>query len=193
MKDIVSVLSSMLDELENCRRCELYRTRKKPVLGDGNPYSEVMLVGEAPGKMEDELGKPFVGKAGRLLDDMLAEIGLSRADIYITNVVKCRPPHNRDPKKVEIEACKVYLERQIELIRPKVVMTLGRFASAVILAPLKLSSIRGRIFMTKFANHSFKVIPTYHPAFILRNPHYIETYRADFIRLSQLIEDPSYI
>jgi len=186
---VKEILSGIKEELWECKRCPLHLTRTNPVLGDGNPCSKIMLVGEAPGKSEDLQGLPFVGRAGKLLDEMLEEIGLNRDKVYITNIVKCRPPSNRDPKDSEIEACKPFLYRQLTLIQPKLVITLGRFSLWTFLSKgVKISQVRGKIFHRIMGKLELIVFPTYHPAYILRNPHQLGTYKEDFRTIRNLIE-----
>lgn len=152
----------------HCTRCELHRTRTQGVFGVGDRHAEWLIVGEAPGADEDRLGEPFVGQAGKLLDAMLAAIGLKRGEnVYIANVLKSRPPKNRDPSPEEVAACLPYLERQIELIQPKLMLALGRFAAqSLLVTDTAISRLRGVV-------HSYRGIPlvvTYHPAYLLRNP-----------------------
>ncbi len=163
--------ASMKERLWECRACPLHKTRKNPVLGEGNPRAELMFVGEAPGLEEDEQGRPFVGPAGQLLTKMISAMGLKREEIYITNVVKCRPPSNRDPEPEEVGACIPFLWEQIESIRPKVICCLGRISARSLLGLSKdmpLTQVRGRWKELK----GIKVLATYHPSFLLRNPHY---------------------
>jgi uracil-DNA glycosylase family 4 len=164
-----SVSLSRFQELEAealaCTACRLAEGRTHVVFGDGNPQAEVVFVGEAPGQREDELGLPFVGPSGRLLDRLLGEIGLQRGDVYIGNVVKCRPPNNRDPRPDEIEACKGYLREQLRLIDPKVVVTLGNFSSKLLLnTETGITRLRG----TAYQWWGRFLIPTFHPAAALR-------------------------
>ena len=152
----------------NCTRCDLHRTRTQGVFGVGDRHAEWLIVGEAPGAEEDRLGEPFVGQAGKLLDAMLAAIGLRRGEnVYIANVLKSRPPRNRDPDPQEVAACLPYLERQIDLIQPKLVLALGRFAAqSLLVTDTAISRLRGQV-------HNYRGIPlvvTYHPAYLLRNP-----------------------
>ncbi len=154
-------------EVVECTRCELHATRTQGVLGVGDVNADWLIIGEAPGADEDRLGEPFVGQAGKLLDAMLAAIGLKRGeDVFIANVLKSRPPGNRDPKPDEVAACLPYLERQIELIRPKLILALGRFAAQSLLASTEsIARMRGR-------QHAYQGVPlivTYHPAYLLRN------------------------
>ncbi len=154
-------------ECAQCRVCALCQTRHSVVFGTGNPQAEVLLVGEAPGANEDEQGIPFVGRAGKFLDDMLAIIGLDRTKVYITNIVKCRPPGNRDPLNVEQDACIGYLYRQIALIRPKILVCLGRVAAKRLIDP--------KFLITKERGQwrdvdGMRVMATYHPSALLRDP-----------------------
>jgi uracil-DNA glycosylase family 4 len=158
------LLHRVRKEVENCKRCELHKKRKKVVFGDGNPYSQLLIIGEAPGKEEDENGIPFVGRAGKLLRKLLREAGLK--EFYITNVVKCRPPNNRTPLKKEIEACLPFLEKQIAILKPKIILVLGNTALKALTGEShKLTDVRGRMLET-----SQKLIyPSFHPSFALRN------------------------
>lgn len=162
---------------KNCKKCKLHEYRTQVVFGVGNPEAELMFVGEAPGYNEDVQGEPFVGAAGKLLDRiLLEEASLTRKEVYITNVVKCRPPNNRNPEEDEIIACNPYLLKQIEIIKPKVICALGNFAAKTLLGKNDgISKIRGKIFYA----HQAKVIPTYHPAAILRNPNLIDVFKED--------------
>jgi len=135
----MNTLKSINEEILSCQKCGLYKTRTHAVPGDGNMNADIMFVGEAPGKAEDIQGKPFVGAAGKFLDELLAEIDLKRSDIFITNIVKCRPPNNRDPQDNEISVCWPYLEEQVKLIKPKLIITLGRYAMNRFLPDLKIS------------------------------------------------------
>jgi uracil-DNA glycosylase len=150
-----------------CTKCRLAETRTNVVIGTGNPDAELMFVGEAPGRDEDLAGIPFVGRAGQLLTDIIKAMGFARDQVYIANVIKCRPPENRNPEADEIEQCRPFLERQIELVNPRVIVTLGRFAfQSMIDADMAISAARGNWFQLG----SVKVMPTYHPAYLLRNP-----------------------
>ena len=158
------------EELQNecmqCRACALAGTRKNVVFGTGTPQAEVLFVGEGPGANEDEQGLPFVGAAGRLLDDMLAMIGLCREAVYITNIVKCRPPQNRDPADTERKACKGYLRRQVAMMRPKIIVCLGRIAAAELIRPdFKITQEHGQF----FEKNGVLMTALYHPAALLRD------------------------
>ena len=159
--------NQLRQEANRCKKCELHTTRTNVVFGTGNENADLMFVGEAPGRDEDENGEPFVGRAGQLLTKVIEAMELTREKVYIANVIKCRPPNNRNPKRTEIESCEPYLIRQIELIKPKVICALGTFATQMLLrTEAKISSLRGNF-------HEYrgtKVMPTYHPAYLLRNP-----------------------
>ena len=151
----------------NCRACALAETRTNVVFGVGNPRSEVLFIGEAPGANEDAQGEPFVGRAGKLLDDMLAMIGLDRSKIYITNSVKCRPPQNRDPLNTEKDACRGFLRRQVELMQPKIIVCLGRISAAeIIKEDFKITQEHGQF----FERGGIQMMALYHPAALLRDP-----------------------
>jgi len=161
---------SLRAEVMRCTRCSLHAGRTQGVLGVGNPQAEWMVIGEAPGAEEDRRGEPFVGRAGQLLDAMLRAIGLSRAqNVYIANVLKSRPPNNRDPQPDEVAACLPYLRRQIELVRPRLLLAVGRIAAQNLLATEEsLSRLRGRVH--RFGELNTPLVVTYHPAYLLRNP-----------------------
>ena len=162
------LLLEYAEATSTCTRCPLAATRTQVVFGSGDPHAELMFVGEAPGFHEDKNGVPFVGQAGKLLETLLNGIGLSRADVYIANVLKCRPPGNRDPQPEEIEACEGHLFKQIELIRPKVVVALGTFAAQTLLGlRVPISRLRGHW----YDYHGVRLMPTLHPAYLLRNPN----------------------
>ena len=168
----------------NCRSCGLAETRTNVVFGVGNPEAEVLFIGEALGANEDAQGEPFVGRAGKLLDDMLAMIGLDRSKIYITNSVKCRPPQNRDPLNTEKEACRGYLKRQVELMRPKIIVCLGRISAAeIIKEDFKITQEHGRF----FERGGIQMMALYHPAALLRDPRKKPETFEDLKRLQQKI------
>lgn len=162
-------LDDIRRELGDCTRCRLHEGRNHLVFGEGNPHALLVFVGEAPGREEDLQGKPFVGRAGELLTRIIEAIGLTRKQVYITNIIKCRPPNNRDPRPDEIKICLPFLLKQLEAIRPKIICALGTFAAQTLLGTEnKISSLRGR-----FHDYSgAKLMPTYHPAFLLRNPQF---------------------
>lgn len=172
-------------EVISCTRCVLSETRTKAVPGDGSPNAAVLFIGEGPGQNEDEQGLPFVGRAGKLLDSLLDEVPLKREDVYITNVVKCRPPGNRDPEPDEVAACLPYLEAQIELIDPRVIVTLGRHSMLRFYPQGKISNDHGRI----ISIGKRVLLPVYHPAAALRNPRLNETLRADMRRIPEAVRE----
>jgi uracil-DNA glycosylase family 4 len=173
-------------QAHDCTVCRLSETRTNVVFGAGNPDADVIFVGEGPGQQEDEQGLPFVGRSGQLLEKLLGEIGLTRDDVYITNVVKCRPPKNRDPRSDEIDACKEYLREQLELIQPMVAVTLGNFSSKLLL--------RTETGITKLRGQAYEwwgrlLVPTFHPAAALRgNPRVLADMRVDFQTIQAIIE-----
>jgi uracil-DNA glycosylase len=171
-----------------CTRCRLSQGRTQVVFGAGNPHADVMFVGEAPGFHEDKQGIPFVGQAGKLLDRLLAGVELRREDVYIANVLKCRPPGNRDPQPDEIESCEPHLFRQIELIEPKVIATLGNFATKLLSGrPLGITRVHGQEQPLTIAGRSVLLYPLYHPAAALYTPAMLKVLEADFARLPELV------
>jgi DNA polymerase len=181
-------LEELQQEASGCTRCRLAEGRTQVVFGVGNPDADLMFVGEAPGFHEDKQGFPFVGQAGKLLDKLLAGIGLTRADVYVANVLKCRPPGNRDPMPDEIEQCEGYLFRQIELIEPKLVATLGNFATKLLSGkPLGITRVHGQEQRTTLAGRSLLLYPLYHPAAALYTPAMLKVLESDFARLPELI------
>jgi len=161
-------LTEVRRELGECTRCKLHLTRRQIVFGEGSEKAQLVFIGEGPGEDEDRQGRPFVGKAGQLLTRIISAIGLRREEVYITNIIKCRPPHNRNPQQEEIATCEPFLNKQLEIIQPKVICALGTFAAQTLLkTDEKISQLRGRFFSCR----GIKVMPTYHPAFLLRNPH----------------------
>jgi len=179
------LMQPLADEIKACRKCGLWRQRKNAVPGEGNLDAAVMLVGEAPGYWEDVKGRPFVGAAGKILDEMLSKAGISRSAVYITNVVRCRPPENRDPLLSEIETCTPYLDRQIKIIKPKFMVTLGRHAASYILAKAGIETegitkIHGRVYEANLLGFEVFIIPVYHPAAALYNAKYKDELGKDF-------------
>lgn len=155
--------------VNNCKACELYKTRSNPVFGVGNPNADLLVIGEAPGANEDRQGEPFVGRGGQLLTNMLSAIGFKREDYYIANILKSRPPNNRDPSLTEVKACTPYLLRQISLIKPKLILAVGRIAAHFLLATnASMASLRGNLF--HFGVNKIPLLVTYHPAYLLRSP-----------------------
>ncbi len=190
--DDAAVRSKRLEELQQeasgCTRCRLAEGRTQVVFGVGNPDADLMFVGEAPGFHEDKQGFPFVGQAGKLLDKLLAGIGLTRADVYIANVLKCRPPGNRDPMPDEIEQCEGYLFRQIEAIEPKLVATLGNFATKLLSGkPLGITRVHGQQQEVTLGGNRVLLYPLYHPAAALYTPRMLEVLEEDFARIPKLI------
>jgi DNA polymerase len=156
-------------KVKACTLCELHKTRKNVVFGVGNKNADLLLIGEAPGATEDVQGKPFVGRAGQLLDAMLAAIGLHRDDVFIANILKCRPPNNRDPLPNEVKLCTPYLQQQIALIKPKVILAVGRIAAHFLLnTDQSMARLRGKLY--KYGDQQIPLIVTYHPAYLLRSP-----------------------
>jgi uracil-DNA glycosylase family 4 len=177
------------EEIKECRRCELWKTRTNPVVGEGSLTAKVMFVGEAPGYYEDLKGRPFVGKAGKILDELLGSVGLERSEVYIANVLKCRPPGNRNPTTVEIRACTPYLNAQMEIIKPTVIATLGNFSLSYIfdkfgLKADKISKIHGKVFKVSTIAGIKKIVPLYHPAVATYNPGMKEVLVDDFKELA---------
>ena len=177
-------LKQIASEVSVCTSCDLHKTRRKSVPGEGPANCEVMFIGEGPGQTENEQGRPFVGAAGQFLDQLLAQAGLKRPDVWIGNVVKCRPPDNRDPMPEELSACNVYLERQINAINPSIVVTLGRFSMGKFMPGAKISAVHGQ--MRKVGDRF--VIAMFHPAAALHQPQLKTTILADFAKLPQLLE-----
>jgi DNA polymerase len=167
-KSPADALLAIRSDIGDCTRCKLHTLgRRQVVFGVGNPQAELMFVGEAPGADEDVQGEPFVGRAGQLLTKIIEAIGLQRRDVYIANVIKCRPPQNRNPEQDEVDTCESFLFHQIDVIKPKVIVALGTFAARALLRTLDpISRLRGRVFEYRGA----KLIPTFHPAYLLRNP-----------------------
>jgi len=179
-------LQDFYEQIKDCQNCALAASRTQVVFGDGNPHAEIMFVGEAPGFHEDRIGKPFVGAAGKLLDQLLGEIGIERRDIYIANVIKCRPPQNRNPRVEEIESCKPFLLKQIELIRPKIICTLGNFSTQLLLGrKVGITKVRGQA----FERGSYMVVPMLHPAAALHRESMLEAVKGDFQNLRKILDE----
>jgi uracil-DNA glycosylase len=186
-------LKAVWQEATTCTRCpQLASTRTTVVFGSGNADAELMFVGEAPGANEDKQGLPFVGQAGRLLDTLLEEIGLTRGDVFVVNVLKCRPPGNRDPLPQEIDNCQGYLFRQLELIEPRVVCTLGNFATKLLRGePTGITRLHGREEVRRVGPRTVRLFPIFHPAAALYTPAMLATLRQDFARLPELLALPA--
>ena len=179
-------------EVSSCTKCRLAQGRTQVVFGVGNPDAELMFVGEAPGFHEDQQGYPFVGQAGKLLDKLLGGIGLSREDVYVANVLKCRPPGNRDPMPDEIEACESHLFRQIALIEPRVIATLGNFATKLLTGKQHgITRVHGQPQPAAVGGTSVILYPLYHPAAALYTPAMLRTLEEDFARLPELLSEPA--
>ena len=185
MADLHNALQTFHEAIKDCQKCALAAGRTQVVFGSGNPEADIMFVGEAPGYYEDKEGRPFVGAAGKLLDRLLQEIGLQRSEIFIANVLKCRPPQNRDPLPDEVQACKPYLFRQIELIKPRVICTLGNFATQLLLEKkVGIMKVRGRSFQGK----NYFVFPMLHPAAALHRETFQASVREDFQHLRAFLD-----
>jgi uracil-DNA glycosylase family 4 len=186
-------LKEVYEQAQGCVRCpELARTRKTVVFGAGNADADLMFIGEAPGASEDQQGLPFVGQAGKLLEKLLGEIGLERADVFIANTLKCRPPGNRDPQPLEIENCREYLYRQVELIQPRVICTLGNFSTKLLRDdPTGITRLHGRPEVLTIGRRAVRLYPIFHPAAALYTPRMLETLREDFQRLPELLALPA--
>jgi uracil-DNA glycosylase len=182
-------LKEVWEQARNCVRCtELAAARKTVVFGAGDADADLMFIGEAPGANEDEQGVPFVGRAGKLLDKLLEEIGLSRAEVFVANVLKCRPPDNRDPLPGEIENCKEYLHRQVELIQPTVICTLGNFSTKLLRGDTTgITRLHGKPEVLTLGRRAVRLYPIFHPAAALYTPRTLQTLREDFVRLPELL------
>lgn len=179
------VLNEIAEQTGTCTRCKLHFSRKNAVPGAGDSNTSIMFIGEGPGFHENEQGLPFVGAAGKFLDELLEEAGLSREEVFITNVVKCRPPGNRDPQNEELDACKPYLDRQIAAINPDVIVTLGRISMSYFVANGKISSIHGK----QFWSNGRLIVPMYHPAAALHQPSLRSVVKADFSKLPGFLKE----
>lgn len=181
-------LKAVYREARDCTRCPLHQSRTQVVFGNGNANAELTFVGEAPGANEDRMGLPFVGAAGKLLDQLLGEIGMSRQDVWVCNLLKCRPPDNRDPHPNEIEACRGYLDRQIELIEPTVICTLGNFSTKLLRSDTTgISRLHGQEEVRVIGSRAVRLYPLYHPAAALYTPSTLEALRTDFHRIPELL------
>ena len=190
-----SLLDAIAQQILNCRKCPLHKTRKTPVPGEGNPQAKIMFIGEAPGYWEDVKGKPFVGAAGKFLDTLIAILNLSRKDIFITNVLKCRPPKNREPSPNEVQQCTPYLDKQIRIIQPKFIITLGNYSTGYILSKAGLpfngiTQAHGKFYETTILDLHVTVFPTFHPAAGLYSGRYKKLLQQDFQLLKKEISKP---
>ena len=190
-EDRQAKLNEIACQVKQCQRCPLYKTANKAVPGQGNSGAKIMFIGEAPGYNEDQQGVPFCGAAGNLLDKLLASIGLKREAVFIGNVIKHRPPQNRDPLPTEIKACQPYLDQQIEIIDPKVIVTLGRFAMNLFLPGEYISQIHGQTRYAVYLGKKYVIMPLYHPAAALRNSKVMEATQEDFQKLALFINGDS--
>lgn len=194
IKTSTSEWLKLIEEIKNCRKCSLYKYRRNPVPGEGPLNAKLMFIGEAPGGQEDAVGRPFVGTAGKFLTELLNSNGISRGEVFIGNLLKCRPPNNRDPLPEEIEKCSPYLLRQIEIIRPKMIVCLGRFSSKFILERMgyrfsSISRVRGRTFTGTICNLKVIVFTTYHPAVALYRPQYRKILEEDFREIARVYRE----
>ena len=188
-----SGFEQLAEKVGNCRKCALAATRLNVVFGEGNVSSRILFIGEAPGASEDETGKPFCGKAGGVLDQLLLKAGLKRDDVYIANILKCRPPGNRNPKDEEIKVCSGYLDQQVDLIKPKIIGCLGNFSTRYIMERFGLASrvqgiskIHGQVFIAPVSQGSIKIVPLYHPAVITYNANMKSVLEKDFTMLKNI-------
>ncbi len=182
------LLKAVYEQARGCTRCPLHQTRTNVVFGAGNADAALMFIGEAPGANEDRMGVPFVGQAGKLLDTLLGEIGMERGEVWICNVLKCRPPDNRDPHPKEIEACQEYLRQQVALIEPAVICTLGNFSTKLLRGDTTgISRVHGRDEVRVIGSRAVRLYPLYHPAAALYTPSMLETLRSDFQRIPGLL------
>ena len=200
--EIEKELKKIKNDVLSCKKCSLYKERVKnkfyPVIGEGNHRAKIMFVGEAPGLNEAKTGRPFCGAAGKILDELLESVNIKREDVYITNILKDRPPENRDPQPEEIKACTPYLERQIDAISPKIICPLGRYSMKFLMEKFELddqlaeiSKIHGKLFKVNKFFHNFTVIPFYHPAVATYNPNMKKILKEDFKVLKALLEKMS--
>jgi uracil-DNA glycosylase len=180
-------VQALFRAMECCTRCELAPTRTQVVLGVGNPKARVLFIGEAPGEKEDLAGQPFVGAAGKLLDRLLAAAGLARDDVFITNIVACRPPRNRTPKVSEVRAHAPWIEEQLRLLQPEIIVTLGRVALTYFIPKAKVTALRGKAQKITHGDITYTLLPTLHPAAALRDPELRPRLEADFRKLSSLL------
>ena len=188
------LIEELSTEINNCKKCELWKTRNKPLVGDGSVDTEILVIGESPGYNEDLEGRAFVGEAGKILDQLLSLVNLKREDIYITNILKCHPPRNHNPTRGEIDSCIGYLNRQIDIIKPKIIVALGKFASRDIFAKYNLpftriSDVHGNVSEVATLFGRIKIIPLYHPAAACYHNEMVDILKKDFIKLRNLLDN----
>lgn len=187
--DKKEALDEIAKQVSKCQRCSLYKNANRAVPGEGNPDAKIMFIGEGPGYHEDQKGIPFCGAAGKLLDQLLQSIEVKREEVFIGNVVKHRPPGNRDPLPEEIEACKIWLDKQIEIIQPKIIVSLGRFSMAQFIPDGKISQIHGQARYVNFKGKKYIVIPMFHPAAALRRADVMEKIKEDFKKIPKFLNE----
>lgn len=187
--DKKEALDEITKQVSKCQRCPLYKNANKAVPGEGNPEAEIMFIGEGPGYHEDQEGIPFCGASGKLLDQLLQSIKVKREEVFIGNVVKHRPPGNRDPLPEEIEACKIWLDKQIEIIQPKIIVTLGRFSMYKFIPDGKISQIHGQARYINFRGKKYIVVPMFHPAAALRTADVMGKVKEDFQKIPQFLKE----
>ena len=180
-------------EINNCKKCNLWKTRNNPLVGDGSVGAEILVIGESPGYNEDKVGRAFVGEAGKILDQLLSLINLKRDEIYITNILKCHPPKNHNPSRQEIDSCMQYLHKQIKIIKPKTIITLGKYASQEVFADFNLefsriSELHGKIFEIETGFGNIKIIPLYHPAVACYYNEMLDVIKEDFRKLKDILK-----
>ena len=192
-KDKDKKLKKIKDEVLECKKCSLYKNRNYPVIGKGSHDAEIMFIGEAPGAQEDKTGHPFCGRAGEILDELLNSVSIKRQDVYIANILKCRPPSNRDPQIEEIKACSPYLEKQIKIIKPKIICSLGRYSMQFLMEKFglknkieQISKIHGKLFEIEIESQKLKFVSFYHPAVVAYNMNMKEILKKDFQILKTL-------
>jgi len=188
------LMESLSTEINNCKKCDLWKIRSKPLVGDGSINAEILVIGESPGYYEDLQGRAFVGEAGKILDKLLNLIKLERKDIYITNVLKCHPPRNHNPNRHEIDSCIPYLYRQIDIIKPRIILSLGKFASKEIFDKFNLefsriSELHGKIYEAETSFGTVKIIPLYHPAVACYHNEMLDVLKEDFMKLKSIINN----
>jgi len=181
-------LNYLASLVASCQKCPLYKTATNPVPGDGNPEAKIVFIGEAPGFYEDQQGLPFVGNSGKLLDKLLASINLKRPDVFIANILKHRPPDNRNPDPSEIKVCTPFLKAQLQVIRPRVIITLGRFALNYFFPKALISQVRGQIKKITWQGIDLTFIPVYHPSAGLRNGSMLKSLQSDFITIGKFLD-----